>query len=168
MAKVNFINKKNLIIARENVGMTTQIASRKISSSRKDLVLSWEKGETLPTWRQAEKLAHVYNVPDLVFFSKNLINKNKAIPDYRIKEGVEDSNRIKKLVNLIINRQEWLEQKLKDEEGKNKLQGLGRSIQNPKELATLIREKLNIDLSEIKNISGYNARKKVIKYLIEK
>lgn len=168
MGKVNFVNKKNLIIARENIGLTTQTASRKVTSSERDLVLMWENGEDLPTWRQAEKLANAYNVPELVFFSEKIIKKNKTIPDYRIKDGFEDSDKIKKLVNFIINRQEWLEPKLKEEGLKNKLQGIGKKIQNPKELALLIKEKLNIDLNEIKNISGHNARKKVLRYLIEK
>ena len=167
MPKVDFVNKENLIIARENVGMTTQIASRKITSSGKDLVLAWENGDALPTWRQVEKLAHAYSIPDLVLLSKNLIKKNKIIPDYRVVDGLWDSDRVKKLVNLIINRQEWLSRQLK-EDGKNELQGIGSKIKSPKELAILIKEKLNIDIDEIKNILGYNARKNVLKYLIKK
>jgi Zn-dependent peptidase ImmA (M78 family) len=168
MAKVNFINKKNLIIARNNIGLTTQNASRKITNSGKDLVLSWEKGNALPTWRQAEILAKAYDIPELAFFSEKIIKKNKTIPDYRVKDEVGDSDKIKKLINLIISRQKWLEPRLKEEGFKNKLQGVGKKVQNPKELSLLIKKKLDIDLNEIKNISGYNSRKKVLKYLIQK
>jgi Zn-dependent peptidase ImmA (M78 family) len=168
MAKVNFINKKNLIIARNNIGLTTQNASRKITNSGKDLVLSWEKGNALPTWRQAEILAKAYDIPELAFFSEKIIKKNKTIPDYRVKDEVGDSDKIKKLINLIISRQKWLEPRLKEERFKNKLQGVGKKVQNPKELSLLIKKKLDIDLNEIKNISGYNSRKKVLKYLIQK
>jgi Zn-dependent peptidase ImmA (M78 family) len=168
MKKVDFINKDNLKIARENVGMTTFFVSRKFSKSENDLVLSWEKGESLPTWPQVNKLSKTYNVSELVFFSKNLIKKNKTIPDYRVSQGVEDSERVKKLVNLVIRRQEWLEQKLKDEGVKNTLQGSGKNLQSPNQLALFIKEKLGIDLDEIKKISGVDARRKTLKYLIEK
>lgn len=168
MKKVEFINKDNLRIARENVGMATFFVSRKFSKSENDLVLSWENGESLPTWLQVNKLPKIYNVSELVFFSEHLIKKNKTIPDYRVKQGVEDSERVKKLVNLVIRRQEWLEQKLKDEGTKNTVQGTGKHLQYPNQLALLIKEKLNIDLDEIKKISGVDARRKVLKYLIEK
>ncbi|MBU4338376.1 ImmA/IrrE family metallo-endopeptidase [Patescibacteria group bacterium] len=168
MKKVDFINKDSLRIARENVGMATFFVSRKFSKSENDLVLSWEKGESLPTWTQVNKLSKIYNVPDLAFFSEHLIKKNKTIPDYRVSQGVEDSERVKKLVNLVIRRQEWLEQKLKDEGVKNTVQGSGKHLQTPVQLALFVKEKLDIDLNEIKRISGVDARRKVLKYLIEK
>jgi len=168
MKKVEFINKDNLKIARENVGMATLFVSKKLSKSGNDLVLSWENGESLPTWSQVNKLSKIYDIPELVFFSKDLIKKNKIIPDYRIIQGIEDSERVKKLVNLVIKRQEWLEQRLKDERTKNTLQGSGKHLQSPSQLASLIKEKLNIDLDEIKDISGAGANRKVLKYLIEK
>jgi len=168
MAKVDFINTKNLRIARENVGMTTFFSSTKFNNTGKDIVLSWESGDSLPTWKQAEKLAKMYGIPVLVLFSKNLIRKNKAIPDYRIKDQIEDGDRVKKLVNFVIKRQEWLEQRLKEEGLKNKLQGSGKNIETPKKLAHFIKDKLNINLNEIKSISGLGSRRKVLKYLIEK
>lgn len=168
MGKVNSINIKNLKIARENVGMTTFFVSRKFNRSGKDVVLSWESGKDLPTWIQAEKLAKIYNVPTLVLFSKKVIKSNKVIPDYRIQRGVEDSERVKKLVNFVIRRQEWLEQKLKEGGKKNNLQGSGAQLQKPEQLALFIKKKLNIDINEIKKISGVHSRKKVLKYLISK
>ena len=167
MSKVNFINQDNLKIARENVGMATLFVSRKFNNSGKDVVLSWENGDDLPTWCQVDKLAKTYNISELLFFSKDPIKKNKIIPDYRIGTGIEDSERVKKLVNLIIRRQEWLEQKLKEDEGKNILQGSGKGL-SPSQLALFIKEKLDINLEEIKKITGANARKKVLKQLIEK
>jgi Predicted Zn peptidase len=168
MKKVNFINKDNLKIARENVGMTTFFASRKITSSGNDLVLSWENGDSLPTWRQVDKLAKAYNIPSLTLFSEKLIKKNKIIPDYRVKKGIEDSDRVKKLVNFVIRRQEWLEQQLKEDGKKNAVQGSGKDLKTPKQLASFIKEKLVIDLDKIKEMSGVGARKKALKYLISK
>lgn len=168
MKKVGSINKENLKIARENVGMATFFVSRKFTKSDKDVVLFWENGESLPTWRQVEKLSKIYNVPELVFFSNKLITKNKTIPDYRVIKDVEDSEKVKKLVNFIIRRQEWLEQNSKKDGKKNLIQGSGRDLQSPNQLAIFIKEKLDIDLNEIKNISGIGARRKALKYLIEK
>lgn len=168
MKKVNFINEDNLKIARENVGMTTFFVSRKFTKSGNDVVSLWEDGEVLPTWRQVNKLARIYNVPELVLFSKSLIKKNKIIPDYRVGQGIKDSERVKKLVNLVIRRQEWLERKLKEGGIKNTLQGSGKRLQNPNQLALFIKERLSIDLDEIKKISGYDARRKSLKYLIER
>lgn len=168
MKKVNFINKDNLKIARENVGMTTVFVSRKFNKSDKDVVLSWENGDDLPTWRQVDKLAKAYNIPSLILFSEKLIQKNKTIPDYRVKKGVEDSERVKKLVNFVIRRQEWLEQKLKEDGKKNAIQGIGKDLKSPVQLASFIKEKLEIDLSEIKGMTGVDSRKKALKYLISK
>ena len=167
MKKVNFVNKENLIIARENVGMYSAFVSRKFNKSGKDVVLSWENGDDLPTWRQVNVLAKTYGVPELLFFSQNPIKRNKTIPDYRVAEDVDDSERVKKLVYFVIRRQEWLEQKLREDGSKNTLQGSGNGL-NPSQLASFMIEKLNIDLEEIKKITGADARRKVLKYLIEK
>jgi Zn-dependent peptidase ImmA (M78 family) len=168
MGKVGFINVNNLKIARENVGMTTFFVSRKFNKSDKDVVLSWENGELLPTWCQVDVLARAYNVPELIFFSNKTINKNKVIPDYRIIKNIEDSEKVKKLVNFVIRRQEWLERILKKDGVKNKLQGSGKDVKTPGKLAELIKNKLDINLDDIKKIKGAEARKKVLKYLIEK
>ncbi len=168
MKKVESINKDNLKIARENVGMTTFFVSQKLSKSENDLVLSWENGESLPTWSQADRLSKIYDVPELIFFSKDLIKRNKAIPDYRVVRETEDNEGVKKLVNFVIKRQEWLEQQLKDERAKNTLQGSGKHLQNPNQLASLIKDELGIDLDKIKEISGVGASRRVLKYLIEK
>lgn len=167
MKKVNFINQDNLKIARENVGMTTLFASKKVTSLNNDLVLSWENGKSLPTWRQVGILAKAYNISELLLFSDELIKQNKVIPDYRLVKDVEDSDRVKKLVNVVIRRQEWLEQIIKKSGVKNSLQGSGKGLSS-KELAMAIKKKLGIDLNEIKMITGYDNRRKTLKYLIEK
>lgn len=166
MSFVKFINKDNLKIARENMGLVSFVASKKISSSKDDLVARWENGESLPTWSQVSKLSKLYNVPELLFFSKETIQKNKIIPDYRIGVSRENDERVKKLINLVITRQKWLEKFLKEDGfSKNKFQGLGKNIDNPKKLAEFIKEKLDINIAEIKSISG---RKNVLNYLIRK
>ena len=169
MSLVKFINKDNLKIARENMGLDTLSASKQITTAKKNLVFEWENGDSLPTWAQIKKLSKTYNVPELIFFSNQNIEEYKKLPDYRV--GVEkESNRdVNKLINLVIKRQGWLEQKLKSEGfPRNAVQGSGKSIDRPLDLAKFISQKLNINFQEIKKISGFSAGKKVLKYLINK
>jgi len=166
MSLVKSINRNNLRIGRENIGLDTTMASEKISQSKKNIVAEWEDGESLPTWSQVAKLAKLYNVPELLFFSKDEIQKNKVIPDYRVGVSEEGDGNVKKLINLVITRQRWLEKFLKSEGyKKNHLQGTGRNINTPKQLAQFINEKLDINLAEIKKLSR---RKDALKYLVEK
>src|SRR3989344_488013 len=169
MTFVKFINKDNLKIARENMGLDTLSASKQISTAKKDLVSEWEKGDSLPTWSQIKKLSKVYNVSELILFSNQKIEEYKKLPDYRVGAKKESDKDVNKLINLIIKRQGWLEQKLKSEGfPKNSIQGSGKNVGSPLELAKFISQKLNINFQEIKNISGYGAGKKVLKYLINK
>ena len=169
MKTVKFINKDNLRIARENAGFDTSLATKKISAEKKDLIKEWENGESLPTWSHVYKLSKLYGVSELLFFSDELIKKNKAIPDYRVGVELADDVKIKKLINLVIQRQKWIEKRFKETKAqKNNLQGSGKNISRPVELANFIKEKLAIRLEDIKAMSGVGARKKALDYLIQK
>jgi Zn-dependent peptidase ImmA (M78 family) len=169
MKEVEFVNKKNLLIARENMGLTTLSASKKVTNSKQDLVAQWENGDSLPTWPQVTKLAKAYNVSELLLLSKQEIKKNKSIPDYRVGIKNDGDEKVKKLINLVISRQKWLEKKLQESgQIKNKLQGSGKNIQNHKEMAGFIADQLKIDVGQIKSFRGVGARKKALDYLIEK
>lgn len=166
MSTVQSINRENLRIARENMGLDAKSASKKISQSSKNFIAEWEGGEALPSWAQVEKLAKLYNVPELLFFSKEPLQKNKAIPDYRIGTNDKNDEQVKKLINLVISRQRWLEKFLKSEGyTKNRLQGSGDNLRTPSELARYISEKLDINLSDIKELTR---RKDALNYLIGK
>lgn len=169
MNSVKFINKENLRIARENAGLDILTASKKISKSKKNIVSEWESGQALPSWAQVHRLSKLYGVAELLFFSADLIRKNKSIPDYRIGIKQESEIKIKKLINVVIERQKWLERKLKASGAKiNIFQGSGINIQSPDELTKLIKEKLDINIEEVKAISGTDARKKTLDYFIQK
>jgi len=168
MGKVIFVNKQNLKIARKNVGLDIFNASKKVST-RKDIVSLWESGEELPTWKQLEKIAKAYNISELVLVSKENIKENRDIPDFRVGIGMGDKNYVKKLIDLVLKRQEWLESTLKKEGyKKNKMLGSGVNIKSPSELAKYISKILDIDIEEIKTISGSGAHRKTLNYLIEK
>lgn len=167
--QVKFINKENLRIARENMGLDSLSATKKISISKKNLVSEWESGKSLPTWSQVNKLSKIYDISELLFFVKNKITKTKELPDYRVGNLSESNFRVKKTINLFIKRQWWLEKKLKGEGAlKNTIQGSGKKFRKPEELASYIRRSLNIELEDIKKISGQDSRKRALKYLIEK
>lgn len=169
MSRVGFINKENLRIARENIGLMTRVASDKISKSQEDIVFQFENGDNLPTWGQIRQLAKLYNISEILFFSKNTISKYKEIPDYRVGADNSEDTKVKKLVNLVISRQKWLENKLKEDGFKeNGLQGSGKNISSPSNLAQFIYDKLEISREEIKRFYGNDGSKKTLKYLIQK
>lgn len=169
MSLVKSVNKDNLRIARGNMGLSSFEASKKISSSKKDIISEWENGNSLPTWAQIKKLSKLYNISELIFFSNQKIEEYKKLPDYRVGVEKDSDTSVNKLINLVIKRQGWLEQKMKSEGlPRNNIQGSGKNIEYPLELAKFISQKLSINFQEIKNISGYGAGKKVLKYLINK
>lgn len=168
MGKVKFINRHNLKTARLNVGFDIDYASERVSKVR-NIVSLWENGEILPTWSQLKKLAKIYNTQELIFFSEDNIKENRNIPDFRVGVSEEERDDVKKLINLVLKRQARLERIFIDEGyPKNKLLGSGKNIKSPVDLAQHITQTLEISVEEIKNISGSDARKKVLNYLIEK
>ncbi len=163
----NLLNRSNLKNARLNSGLSTSYVSKKITSKDVDVVSQWEDGKTVPTWNQLENIAALYQVPFLLFFSEQEIPQHKVIPDYRVGHNIDDSVGVNKLVNLVIRRQHWVEERLKQEGfEKVKLQGSGRNINSPEKLAAHIAKSLNIDLGYIKNENRADAKKRVLEYLI--
>ncbi len=148
------------------MGLEVLVANSKITKSKRNYIDEWENGKSLPKWTQVAKLSKIYNVTEALFFTKELIERNKAIPDYRVAPRHESDERVNKLINLVISRQRWLERKFREEgQKKNPLVGLGRGLIRPIQLAELIKQKLDIRIEIIKSFSGADARKKVLKYL---
>lgn len=169
MSLVQFVNKENLRIARENTGLASIDASKRISTSKLNLVGAFESGEKKPTWAQVNRLAKLYDISPILLLSDGRITKNKEIPDYRVGADPKSVIAVNKLVNFVISRQRWLENKLKSDGVKeNPLQGKGKNISAPKALAELIKNDLQIDLEFIKSIRGEGGRERTLKYLIKK
>ncbi len=168
MNKVPFLNLNNLRIARENVGLETKEVSRKIVQNGKDVVLDWENGDSLPTWKQAEKLASMYAVNTFLLLSESeQLSAIKQIPDYRVGvSGTEKSN-IKKLIHVVLKRQKWLSNQIAESQGKNSVLGSGKKYRSPQQLADFIKSTLEIDLEEIKKLNPKQGRE-ALKYLIKK
>ncbi|MEK7560650.1 MAG: ImmA/IrrE family metallo-endopeptidase [Patescibacteria group bacterium] len=151
------------------MGFSTRQVSKSLTTSEKDVVFIWESGDGLPTWSQTKSLAKKYNISELVFFSNENIQKNKIIPDFRIGIKEKETDDVKKLINLVLKRQKWLEDVLKSERyPQNQLMGSGGSIHSPLELASFILKSLGMNLKEIKAICGSSAKRKTLSYLIDK
>ncbi|MEK7541296.1 MAG: ImmA/IrrE family metallo-endopeptidase [Patescibacteria group bacterium] len=169
MSKVKFINRYNLRVARENMGFNARQVSKSLTTSEKDIVSIWESGDGFPTWSQIKSLAKKYNISELAFFSSKNIQENKIIPDFRIGIKEKETDDVKKLINLVLKRQKWLEDVLKSEKyPQNKLIGSGGGIRSPLVLATFVLKSLGINLEEIKAISGFSSKRKTLSYLIDK
>ena len=126
---VKSINKENLKIARNNIGLISLSASKKILGSSRGLIAEWENGEFLPTWTQVVKLSKLYNISELLFFSRELINVQESVPDYRIGSESRNEEKVRKMINLVMVRQNWLERHVKDGwPNENYLQGSGRIL----------------------------------------
>jgi Zn-dependent peptidase ImmA (M78 family) len=161
------LNRSNLVTARENAGFSTIEATKKVSKSKKDVVLSWKTGESVPSFTQLENLAKVYQMSPLLLLSHTAIPRQKAIPDFRSGDLSEGKDKINKLVNLVIKRQGWLSEKLTALGfSKNKIVGSGRNHNSPDALAEFIIKKLGINHSDIIGFSGEAGKEKTLKYLV--
>lgn len=166
---VLFVNRGNLRIARENMGLDFFAASKKITTSKRNYVKEWEEGASLPKWSQLIKLAKAYNISELALCSKEEIQKNKKITDFRVEIKDDNNEKVNKLINIVSSRQRWLERKMKEDGlAKNKLVGFGRDIDDPIKLAKVVADELDFNLQNIINFSGNDAKKKALKYLTEK
>lgn len=161
------LNRTNLVTARDNAGFSTSDATKKISKSKKDLVLTWETGEAVPTFTQLENLAKAYQISPLLLLSPVAVPAQKAIPDFRSGDLSEGKDRINKLVNLVIKRQGWLGEKLTALGfGKNNIVGSGKDLNSPDVLAEYVIKKLGINHNDIIGFSGESGKEKTLKYLV--
>ena len=84
------INSDVLVWARERVHLDRDDAAAGAGVTPERL-RDWERGEKIPTVKQARKLAEVYDRPFLEFFSRELpeVKEPETIPDFRMQKGVE-------------------------------------------------------------------------------
>ncbi len=158
-----YINIKNLQVARQNTGFSTEEATHAVcgKNSKTDKVALWESGENKPTLNQLQKLAKSYQVSFFTLTAPEELPRNKSSPDFRsISTDKKLSLNLKKYINFLYQRQQYCADVLQKEGiKKNALLGSGNKT-NPIELAEFIREQL-----------GYNytssTGKTHLKYLIQ-
>ena len=138
------INCKNLVIARKNIGLSTQEATNKVAPNKKELdkVALWEAGQITnksPTYKQLEGLANRYNVSVAQFFLQEDLDRFEDLPAYRSQLKARDSYYLKRFINLLRTRQQVIRHNMQlDQVPKNSLVGSGRQYTNPQKLAELI------------------------------
>ena len=164
MNEINFLNIKNLKIARENIGLSTRQATDKVCSKaiKTDKVAEWEKGTMKPTWKQLEKLANKYDINLFLLTSEEQITKNKKIHDFRRKTSDEEPS-VTKFLNLLLMRQEFISNILKEDSRKNRFVGLGSDIKNAEKLASFISKEIDFDINKLFEIKKQEDK---FKYLI--
>lgn len=158
-----YINIGNLKIARENVGWSTIYATNKIfdTPQKKDRVAEWENGESIPTWKQLEKIGKKYDINFWFFLGKEVIAKEKDIPKFRSDNKNLDDLNLKKFIHYVRNRQSFLSEAVKSEGiGNNSLVGSGKRYDNdPVRMAEFIRHKIGYEVQVNKKASD------VLKYI---
>lgn len=77
-----FVNAEMIRWARERASLGVDTFARKVHT-KPEKVLSWESGEARPTFKQAEKLAHVTKVPFGYLFLSQPPEEHLPFPDLR-------------------------------------------------------------------------------------
>ena len=150
---VQSINKKNLTIARENVGYTTREVTDKVCGKKikADRVKEWEEGRNNPTWKQLEKMATVYDINMFLLTSNDNLTPHREIKDFRkLDDGVNKAG-VKRFLHFLLERQRFVEWSMKsDNLRKNALVGYGSDYKrNPERLAALISEKIGYRAEDV-------------------
>ncbi len=147
------INRTSLAVARQNVGLTTIEATRRViakNSKGIDRVQLWESGQTNPTYRQLEKLAQVYNVNPLQLLLDEDLGPTKPPVAFRTNKKIKgNSYNLSRFISTLRMRQAIIADNLRrDNTPKHDLVGSGRQHKDPRGLAELIRQKIDYDISQ--------------------
>lgn len=109
MATQALINPAQLRWARERGGLTIEDAARG-ASVKPEQLLAWESGESRPTFRQAQNLAHSFHAPFGYLFLNAPPQEALPLPDLRTVGGIpvrRPSVDLMETVRIALQRQEW-------------------------------------------------------------
>ncbi|MDX2351636.1 XRE family transcriptional regulator [Stutzerimonas xanthomarina] len=141
------VNPEMLRWARERASLAVPALARKLSVNEIK-IHEWEVGETKPTFRQAQEIAHSTHVPFGYLFLQNPPEEEQLIPDLRTVNGAENRRYSLDLAETIRSskdRQNWYKEYLRE-------QGIARSLvpngfgqrSNTSEIVQSIRTSLGI------------------------
>src|SRR5690625_4905225 len=104
-----FINPSILTCARERVGLAVSGIATKIKVKPQQVSL-WERGEMLPTLRQAQLFAHKTNIPLGYLYLRTPPTEELLLPDLRTMgdhpaEGYRAE--LRDTLRMTLERQEW-------------------------------------------------------------
>lgn len=142
------INPKLLKWARENSGITVELAAKKLSQKVETIDL-WESGDKKPTFKQLINISKTYKRPISIFYLEKPPKDFRPLRDYRKISGVSLLTQSSQL-NYEIRKAYYRRQVALDllEELKEKPQDIEESINlsdNREDIGKKIRAILNID-----------------------
>jgi Zn-dependent peptidase ImmA (M78 family)/DNA-binding XRE family transcriptional regulator len=143
-----FITPEMVRWARRRTGEAREGLAGRIHVSP-EKIASWESGEDLPTFRQAQHLAHALNIPFGFLFLSTPPQIQIPIPDLRTVTGrlpAEVSVEFSDLVNSVLLKQQWYRDFIEGE-GRAPLAFVGRfGLDSPLDVvAENIRQTIGID-----------------------
>jgi len=106
------INHEILEWARENLNASPEVLARRVGTTE-EKYLSWEKGETLPTYKQLGKIAHQLQLPITAFYLRRTPEVENARLEMRRLPGYnpeEDTFQFSKQVNECLRRRKFVEE----------------------------------------------------------
>lgn len=114
------INPEILSWARQRAGLDAPTLARKLNI-REDKLISWEKGDILPTFKQAQNYAHNTYIPFGYLFLKHPPRDDLPIPDLRTvgdhgSKGI--SINLRDIIQEVIRRQLWYQEYLTEIDAK--------------------------------------------------
>mgnify|MGYP003576442972 CR=1 FL=1 len=151
MATQALINPTLLRWARERAGLDLEDAALNANVKLVQLA-SWENGESRPTFRQAQNLAHAYHAPFGYLFLQEPPAEYLPLPDLRTVGGApvpRPSIDLLETVRIALQRLEWYLDYQKDH-GLERLSFVGRfRLDSPvAEVAADIRNTLNVTVEQ--------------------
>lgn len=145
MAERAFITPQVLKWARTTARMTLEEAASKVSVSV-ERIEQWEKGDSYPTIRQAQKLAKSYQRPFAVFFLPDIPSDFQPLTDFRKSGSIPLSTSSIFIIREIQKKQAWIsEQNKEDGFGSKDFVGKFSQKTNTQTVANDILRVLEID-----------------------
>lgn len=144
MADKAYITPRVLKWARETARMSLEKAAKKVAVPVEKLA-AWEAGESQPTIRQAEKLAHSYRRAFAILFLPDVPVDFQPLQDFRRAAAPLTTGSIF-IIREIQQKQAWLRETF-EENGEKQLPFVGKFslLSNPKEVANDILKILHIN-----------------------
>jgi len=137
--------------ARDRVGLDVNEAAM-AAGVKPEKFQMWEEGDALPTFKQAQLVAHALHTPFGFFFLNEAPAEKPVLPDLRVVGGAPVSKPSVNLVETVrhaMQRQAWYVEYLQ-EQGSLPLPFVGRfnSASNVALIAQDIRDKLGVDVEQ--------------------
>lgn len=137
--------------ARGRVGLDLHTAA-KAAHVKPEQLEQWEMGEGLPTFRQAQNVAHALHAPFGFFFLQQPPQEPPLLPDLRTVGGApveKPSVNLQETIQHTLQRQAWYAEYLQ-EQGAQPLPFVGKfkASANPRTVAADIRQALSVDVEQ--------------------